>query len=90
MKQTTSIKLDVGVKAEAQKIFAELGLTLGEAVTLFLNQVKLHKGLPFEVKIPNNKTIKVIQEARDSANMEETTLSELIDEMGAIRSNVKT
>lgn len=36
MKQTTSIKLDKDIKQEAQEIFARLGLTLGEAVNLFL------------------------------------------------------
>ncbi len=35
MKQTTSIKLDQTVKQEAQEIFAQLGLTLGEAINLF-------------------------------------------------------
>lgn len=62
MKQTTSIKLDKDIKQEAQEIFAKLGLTLGEAVNLFLNQVKLNKGLPFEVKIPNDETLKAIDE----------------------------
>jgi len=62
MKQTTSIKLDKDIKQEAQEIFAKLGLTLGEAVNLFLNQVKLNKGLPFEVKIPNDETLKAMDE----------------------------
>lgn len=62
MKQTTSIKLDKDIKQEAQEIFARLGLTLGEAVNLFLNQVKLNKGLPFEVKIPNDETLKAMDE----------------------------
>lgn len=62
MKQTTSIKLDKDIKQEAQEIFAKLGLTLGEAINLFLNQVKLNKGLPFEVKIPNDETLKAIDE----------------------------
>lgn len=83
MKQTTSIKLDTRVKQEAQEIFAQLGLTLGEAVNLFLNQVRLNKGLPFEVKIPNAKTKKILNEARDSINMQETSLDELIKDLGS-------
>lgn len=90
MRQTTSIKLDVDVKAEAQKVFSELGLTLGEAVNLFLNQVRLNKGLPFEVKIPNRKTKKVLQEAKEGINMEKTSLDELVDEMDTIRADAKS
>ena len=71
MRQTTSIKLDKTVKEEAQKIFSQLGLTLGEAVNLFLNQVQLHKGLPFEVKIPNKETLQAMKDVEDGVNVEE-------------------
>jgi DNA-damage-inducible protein J len=78
MKQTTSIKLDKDIKQEAQEIFARLGLTLGEAVNLFLNQVKLNKGLPFEVKIPNDETLKAMDEVEkkqtESISIEEHLL----------------
>ncbi|CAA6823824.1 MAG: DNA-damage-inducible protein J [uncultured Sulfurovum sp.] len=80
VKETTSIKLDVEVKAKAKEIFKELGITMGEAVNIFLNQVALHKGLPFEVKIPNDETKKVIEEARKGINMESTSIEEMIAE----------
>ena len=35
------------------------------------------KGLPFEVKIPNQETIRVIQEARQGINVEDFSLEEL-------------
>ncbi len=81
MKQTTSIKLDSNVKSEAQKIFAELGMTLGEAVNLFLNQVRLNKGLPFEVKIPTKETLKAIRDVEKGINLQTVTLEQLQDEM---------
>jgi DNA-damage-inducible protein J len=84
-KETTSIKLDIEVKAKAKEIFQELGLTMGEAVNIFLTQVTLHKGLPFEVKIPNDKTRQAIEDARKDINMQTTT----IDEMIAERKNMK-
>jgi len=80
VKETTSIKLDVEVKAKAKEIFKELGITMGEAVNIFLSQVALHKGLPFEVKIPNEETKKAIEEARSGINMEDTSLEQMIAE----------
>jgi len=80
VKETTSIKLDVEVKAKAKEIFKELGITMGEAVNIFLSQVALHKGLPFEVKIPNEETKKAIEEARRGINMEDTSLEQMIAE----------
>jgi len=85
VKETTSIKLDVEVKAKAKEIFQELGLTMGEAVNIFLNQVTLHKGLPFEVKIPNEETKKAIEEARRGVNMESTSIEEMMAEREQIK-----
>ncbi len=89
MRQTTSIKLDPTVKQEAQEIFAQLGLTLGEAVNLFLNQVRLKRGIPFEIKIPNEVTKQVMRDIQTGINVEGTTLDDLVKEMDAIR-NAKT
>jgi len=77
MRQTTSIKLDTVVKNEAQEIFAQLGLTLGEAVNLFLNQVRLRKGIPFDIEIPNAKTQQIMNEVRQGKNVEDLSFDEL-------------
>jgi DNA-damage-inducible protein J len=44
------------LKSDAEKILKKLGLSTTEAINLFLSQIRLHKGLPFEVKIPNKTT----------------------------------
>jgi DNA-damage-inducible protein J len=75
-KETTSVKLDKAAKEEAKNIF-NLGLTMGEAFHLFLHQVRLNKGLPFEVKLPNKLTQKVIKEARERKNVDDFSISEL-------------
>ena len=79
-RETTSIKLDREIKEKAKEIFKELGITMGDAVNIFLKQVLLHKGLPFEVKIPSEQTIKVIEEAREDINMVDTSIEEMIRE----------
>ena len=81
MRQTTSMKLDPVVKREAQEIFATLGLTLGltlgEAVNLFLNQVRLRRGIPFDIEIPNAESQKIFHEIRKGKNIEEFSTDEL-------------
>jgi DNA-damage-inducible protein J len=85
IKETTSIKLDVEVKSKAKEIFKELGITMGEAVNIFLSQVALHKGLPFEVKIPNEETKKAIEDARKGINMESNSIEEMMTERQNMR-----
>ena len=77
LKETTSIKLDKESKEKAKLIFKELGITMGEAFNMFLSQVNLHHGLPFEMKIPNEVTKKVIKEARQGKNVDDFSLDEL-------------
>lgn len=65
-----SVRLDEQLMSEVHGIFANLGMTAGDALTVIYNQVRMHKGLPFEVKIPNDETI---QAMRDSESLENLT-----------------
>ena len=50
------------LKTEVEAIFKELGLSVTEAINLFFTQVKIHSGLPFEVKLPNKLTLKTFND----------------------------
>ena len=60
MSKTSTIRARVepDLKGKAEHIFRQLGLTTTQAITLFYKQVELKKGLPFEVTIPNEITLK--------------------------------
>jgi len=57
-------RMEPGLKSEAELVLAEIGLSPAEAIRLFYKQVSLHKGLPFEVRIPNAATRAAIREVR--------------------------
>ena len=44
-------RVDEMEKLECESIFKSLGLTMSEAVRLFIRQVNTVKGLPFELKL---------------------------------------
>ena len=77
LKETTSVKLDKEAKEEAKKIFKKLGITMGDAFNIFLHQVSLHKGMPFELKIPNDELAHTINEAREGINVEDFSVEDL-------------
>ena len=56
-------RVEPDLKYEAEGVFAALGLSATEAITLLYKQVSLHHGLPFEVKIPNAKTLEAMRQA---------------------------
>jgi len=69
--QTVRARVEPGLKRDAEAVLKKIGLTSSEAITLFLTQVKLNKGLPFAVRIPNKQTQQAIRGAREDKNVEE-------------------
>lgn len=49
------------LKAEVERILKKLGMNTTDAINLYFNQIRLRKGLPFEVKIPNETTIETFK-----------------------------
>ena len=76
-KVRTNVYLDAEMKKKAQEIFKVYGMGLSDAFNMFLSQSVLERGIPFEVKIPNEKTIEAIKDARNGKNMTKVTLDEL-------------
>lgn len=61
-----SMRIDPSVKSDAESIFSSLGLTLAEAINVFLHKSIMEGGLPFDVRQPryNATTEKAMEEAR--------------------------
>lgn len=72
---TIRARVDGALKNEVESIFHELGLTTSQAITLFLKKVKMERGIPFDLKIPNETTLNAMQEAKNMKG-EITTLEE--------------
>lgn len=62
---TINARVKPALKRDAEAILASLGVTTTEAVTMFLHQIVLTKGLPFPVRVPNAETAAAIREARE-------------------------
>ena len=42
------------LKEQAEQVLYQLGIPMSNAVSMFLHQVVLQRGIPFEMKLPNN------------------------------------
>jgi DNA-damage-inducible protein J len=66
-------RIDPAVKDEASRLLAKMGLTMSDAIRLFLHRVIVDKGLPFEVKAPNDATMAAVR-AVERGEIERTSL----------------
>ena len=49
---TIQTRVDPEIKRNAQEILRTLNISMSEAISLYLTQITLNKGIPFEIKIP--------------------------------------
>lgn len=75
------IRVEPSVKQKAEKTLNDLGLSITDAINVFLNQVILNDGIPFEIKKPkyNKETIQAIEDTKNGKNLSKTFDS--VDEM---------
>ncbi len=58
------IRVDDDVKAQATEALAAMGLTMSDAVRIFLKRVVNDQAFPLELKVPNAETRAAMEEAR--------------------------
>lgn len=57
------VRVDEKIKAEAAETLEAMGLSLSDAVRVFLTRVVAEKRIPFEIKVPNAETRAAMEEA---------------------------
>ena len=64
-----SIRMDTELKAQADELFAELGMNLSTAFNIFVRQSLREGGIPCEIRTdrPNKETIAAMLEAENIA-----------------------
>ena len=54
-------RVDENTKRQAQDILEKLEMSLSEAISVYLKQIIYQKGIPFDIKIPNDATIETFR-----------------------------
>jgi DNA-damage-inducible protein J len=65
MKTTTvRARIEPQLKHDVESVLSQLGLSFSEAIELFLRQIKLNNGIPFDIRIPKHLNTIVLQEEK--------------------------
>jgi DNA-damage-inducible protein J len=74
-------RIEPSLKRETEMILNGLGISTTEAIRMFLTQVRLHRGLPFEVRIPNAATQTAINELESGKGERLSSVEALFDDL---------
>jgi len=79
-------RVEPNLKAKAGRVLARVGVSTTDAITMFLTQVVLKDGLPFDVRAPNAETRKAIAELESGGGERfEGTTKEFFERAGGTR-----
>ncbi len=85
MIMTTDIhmRIDGKIKTSAERLFSEMGLTLSKGIALYLYKVVSAGRIPFDLSVPDKKSLKVIARAKSGKGLHEVkNTKELFKELG--------
>ncbi len=66
---TIQTRVDPTVKHNAQVILKKLNLSMSEAISMYLSQITIHNGIPFEIKLPNNVTDQALNDSENGKEL---------------------
>ena len=78
------VRIDDETKAQATQTLAAMGLSVSDAVRLFLHRVVVDQAFPLELKVPNAKMRKAMAEADEIVSTHHarfSTAAELFDDL---------
>ncbi|MBR3024260.1 MAG: type II toxin-antitoxin system RelB/DinJ family antitoxin [Oscillospiraceae bacterium] len=72
MARTSNVfaRVEPEIKDQAEVILDQLGIPMSNAIGMFLRQVIIHNGIPFEMKLPVKKPLVMSELSKDDFDKE--------------------
>ena len=82
-------RVEPALKKSAEIVLNKVGVSTTDAITMFLHQVVLHHGMPFDVRIPNKETRAAIAELEAGGGETFQTFDDMIASLGDTKKTKK-
>jgi len=73
--------IDPQIKKEAEDILKELGLSVSKSFELYYRQIIAHQGLPFDLRVPDEQTMRAINNSRQGKGKAFPSTDKLFDDL---------
>lgn len=73
------IRIDEETKLQAQQTLKLMGLSVSDAVRIFLTRVVVEQAIPFEVRVPNAQTVQAMNEAEAMIQAKQATFNSAVE-----------
>ncbi len=85
---TMSLRIDPNMKRDVEAIYSRYGLSITDAINIFLHQSRNIGGLPFDLRppLPNAETLAAMKEADEMAEAGRARFNNVSDMMNELKS----
>lgn len=80
-KAVVTARVDEKIKEKASAVLTSMSLTVSDALRMLLVAIARESALPFELLVPNQKTIDAIMEAENGQMKSFKTVQKLMDDL---------
>lgn len=75
-------RIDPHTKEKARDVLDKLGMSMSEAIVIYIKQIVLQQGIPFELKIPNELTARTLEKSEKGEDIREfSNVDDLLQEL---------
>jgi DNA-damage-inducible protein J len=74
-------RIDPQVKADAQNVLKSLGLSMSDAIGIYMRQIVLLRRIPFELKLPNQATLEAVEQLESGKGVGFDTADDLLKDL---------
>lgn len=74
MTRTSNVfaRVEPEIKEQAEDVLNKLGISMSNAVGMFLRQIVIQRGIPFELKLPSNEPLAIENLTKEQLDAEIT------------------
>ena len=77
------VRMQNSLKNKATKALSAMGLSISDLVRITLTRVAEEQAVPFEVRVPNSKTVSAMNEARKGRLKSHSSVASLMAELNS-------
>ena len=74
-------RIDAKTKKQAKSILDKLGISMSEAIVVYMRQIVLQQGIPFELKLPNRSTLRAMEQLESGKGVTFDSVDELLEDL---------
>ena len=74
-------RIDPQIKEDVRGVLDELGMSMSEAIVVYLKQIVYRRAIPFELKLPNKSTLQAVEQLESGKGVTFNNTDEFFEDL---------